>query len=188
MKQRPHFDYPIDELLKKRWSTRAFDSKTLTNEQVLTLFEAARWSASCMNEQPWRFIWSLKDGSDKYNKLLECLTPKNLEWVTTAPLVILTVIHKVYAANGKPNDWAAHDLGLAIGNLTTQASAMDIFVHSMAGFDKAKAIELFSIPENYEPMTMIAVGYLGDPAILSEFNQKREAELQSRKPLTDLFL
>ena len=188
MKLKPHFDYQLNELLQKRWSPRAFADKMLTNEQVLTLFEAARWAASCNNEQPWRFVWSLKDGSDKYNKLFECLKPGNQEWVASAPLVILTVIHKVFTASGKPNDWAAHDLGLAIGNLTTQATSMDIFVHSMAGFDKDKAIELFSLPEDYEPMTMIAVGYLGDPAMLSEFNQKREAELQSRKPLTELFL
>ena len=188
MKQKPQFDYPLHELIQTRWSPRAFADKMLTEDQALTLFEAARWAASCMNEQPCRFIWSLKDGSDKYNKLIECLMPGNREWVTSAPLVILTAIQTIFAANGKPNPWAEHDLGLAIGNLTTQATSMDIFVHSMAGFDKAKARELFTLPAELEPMTMIAVGYLGDSAMLSEFNQKREAELQTRKPINEIFL
>jgi nitroreductase len=187
MKPRPQFDHPIEELLQQRWSPRAFADKMLSNEQVLTLFEAARWAASCINEQPWRFIWSLKDGSDKYNKLFDCLTPWNQEWVTTAPLLILTLVETSFV-NGKPNKWAGHDLGLAMGNLTTQASTMGLFVHNMAGFLPEKVKEHFILPEGIEPMTMVVAGYLGEVTLLSEFNQKREEILQVRKPLAELFL
>jgi nitroreductase len=187
MKARPQFDHPIADILQKRWSPRAFSDQPLTGEQVLTLFEAARWAASCNNEQPWRFIWSLKDGSEKYNLLFDCLKPSNQEWVKTAPLLILTVIHTLFVS-GKPNRWAEHDLGLAIGNLTTQASSLGIYVHNMAGFYSEKAIEHFQLPEAFKPLTMIAVGYLGEPSSLSEFNQTREAEIQTRKPLAELFL
>jgi nitroreductase len=187
MKPRPHFDHPIHEFLQQRWSPRAFSDKMLTEEQVLILFEAARWAASCSNEQPWRFIWSLKDGSEKYNKLFSCLTERNQEWVRTAPLLIMTLIEKNFSS-GKPNKWAPHDLGLAMGNLTTQASSMGLYVHSMAGFFPDKARELFQLPESLEPMTMAVAGYLGDPSVLSEFNQGREAQIQERKALEELFL
>jgi nitroreductase len=187
MKTRPHFDYPIDELLQQRWSPRAFSDKMLTTEQVLTLFEAARWAASCNNEQPWRFIWSLKDGSEKYNKLFECLAPGNQEWVKTAPLLIMTLA-VTHFPNGKPNKWAPHDLGLAMGNLTTQASVMGLYVHNMAGFFPDKAREIFALPESLEPMTMAVAGYIGDPSVLSEFNQGREAQIQERKPFTEILL
>jgi nitroreductase len=188
MKTRPDFSYPIDEILQKRWSPRAFDEKMLTKEQVYTLFEAARWAASCNNEQPWRFIWSRKDGSEKYNKLFDCLTDRNREWGVTAPLLVMTLVHKSFISSGKPNKWAWHDLGLALGNLTTQATIMGLYIHNMAGFSVDKAREYFHLPEDIAPVTMVAVGYLGDPSVLSEFNQKREARIQERKPLLDLFL
>ncbi|MBW6513246.1 MAG: nitroreductase family protein [Candidatus Syntrophosphaera sp.] len=188
MKPRPEFTHPIHELLQKRWSPRAFSDRMLKEEQALTLFEAARWAASCNNEQPWRFIWSLRDGSEKYEKLFDCLMKGNQEWAASAPLLILALIQNHFSDSGKPNRWAAHDLGLAIGNLTTQATLMDLYVHNMAGFSREKAAEHFELPEGVEPLTMFVVGWLGDPAMLSEFNQKREAQIQDRKPLAELFL
>jgi nitroreductase len=92
MKERPQFDYPVHEFIQKRWSPRAFSEQMLTNEQIMTLFEAARWAASCDNEQPWRFIWSARDGSDKYHKLFDCLKPGNQEWAGFAPLLIATLV------------------------------------------------------------------------------------------------
>jgi len=188
MKPRPTYDHPLHELIAKRWSPRAFAPQLLTDEQVLTLFEAARWAASCNNDQPWRFIWSHKDGSELYNKLFDCFTPGNQRWVHTAPLLVLTLIKTTFSFDGKPYPWAGHDLGLAIGNLTTQASAMDIYVHSMAGFLPEKVQEHFTLPEDVKPMTMIAIGYIGEIDQLAEFDQKREWELQTRKPLSELFL
>lgn len=188
MKPKPEFAYPIHEVLQKRWSPRAFADRPLSEIQALTLFEAARWAASCINEQPWRFIWSLKDGSDKYQKLFSCMFEGNQEWAASAPLLILALTKTTFSANGKPNRWAAHDLGLAIGNLTTQATLMDLYVHNMGGFDHRRASEIFALPPNLEPLTMIAVGWLGDPATLSEFNQKRELEIQERKALSELFI
>lgn len=187
MKPKPDFGHPIHEVLQKRWSPRAFSDRRMSEDQALILFEAARWAASCNNEQPWRFIWSLRDGSDKYDKLLGCLNPRNREWASSAPLLILAMVQKHFTATGKPNLWAAHDLGLAIGNLTTQATLMDLYVHSMGGFDREIAARSFALPEGVEPLTMIVVDWLGDLTILSEFNQKREKEMQSSKPLTELF-
>lgn len=188
MKPEPQFDHPIMDLLQKRWSPRAFADKALTTAQVMLLLEAARWAASCNNEQPWRFIWSHKNGSDLYKLLFDCLLPGNQAWASSAPLLMLTLVQTEFSDNGKPNRWAGHDLGLAIGNLTAQATSMDLYVHNMGGFSQARVQEHFQLPSSLQAMTMIAIGYLGDPAMLSEFNQKREAEIQERKPLSELIL
>ncbi len=188
MKPTPQFNYPLHELLQKRWSPRAFADRALDREQALTLLEAARWAASCNNDQPWRFIWSLKDDSALYKRLFDCLLPGNQEWAAKAPLLMLTLVQTTFSFNGKPNRWAGHDLGLAIGNLTAQATALDLYVHNMGGFSTAKVGEHFQLAENLEPMTMIAIGYLGDPASLSEYNQKREMEMRERKPIEDIIL
>lgn len=187
MKPKPDYGHPLADNISKRWSPRAYSEKELTEVQIMTLFEAARWAASCMNAQPWRFIWSPRDHSQKYQMLLDCLNPSNREWAFRAPLLILSLV-KTDFANGKPNPWARHDLGLAIGNFTLQASAMDIFVHNMGGFDASKARELFQLPDHLEPVTMITAGYLGDSTLLSEYNQKREQEIQTRMPLQEMFL
>ncbi len=188
MKPRPTYAHPIHEVIQKRWSPRAFADLPMSEEQALTLFEAARWAASCFNEQPWRFIWSLNDGSDKYQSLFSCLFEGNREWAGSASLLIMALTKSTFSANGKPNRWAAHDLGLAIGNLTTQASLMDLYVHNMGGFDRDKAASLFELPPDIEPYTMIAVGWLGDPATLSAKAQASELQVQERKPLTELFI
>lgn len=188
MKPIPKINYPIHDFLKQRWSPRAFSDRQLTAQDVNTLLEAARWAASCINEQPWRFVWSFNNGSALFNKLFECLMEGNQEWAVNAPVLMLTLVDKHFAADGKPNPWAKHDLGLAIGNLTTQASSMNIYVHSMGGFSKAKVRELFPQLKDLEPVTMIAIGYLGDPSRLSEINQNREMEEQVRKPLSEIDL
>jgi nitroreductase len=187
MKPRPKFDYPIHEFLQMRWSPRAFADKPLNEKQVLTLFEAARWAASCNNEQPWRFIWAFKEDHLKYNKLFDCLKQRNQEWVVTAPVLMLTLVQTLFDS-GKPNKWARHDLGLAMGNLTTQASSMGLYVHHMAGWLPEKVAANFTLPEGVEPVTMAVVGYLGDKSLLSDFNQNREESLQVRKSLAELFL
>lgn len=188
MKQRPQYDYPIDEVIQKRWSPRAYAPTPLSDEQVLTLLEAARWAASCNNQQPWRFIWSHNDGSEKYQKLLSCLADGNRAWAQHAPVLIMVLNYPPYKPCRPRNQWALYDLGLAVGNLTTQASLMDLYVHNMAGFDEAKVRELFEIDEEMSPVTMLTVGHLGDISILNDFNQKRELKVQERKPLKELIL
>lgn len=153
----------------------------------MRLFEAARWAASCMNEQPWRFIYATQEQPAQHGRLFDCLVPANQEWVKTAPLLVMTLIRTVYD-NGKPNRWAMHDLGLAVGNLTTQATAMGLYVHNMAGFSVEKARQTFGLAPEIEPVTMIAIGYLGDPAQLNARLREREEAVQERKPLTELIM
>lgn len=188
MKPRPQFDHPLHELLAKRWSPRAFAPTPLTDGQVLTLLEAARWAASCNNNQSWRFIWAHNDASERRVLLLDCLTASNREWAQSAPLLLLALAPRSFSHNGKPNPWALYDLGLAMGNLTTQASALDIYVHHMGGFSAERAREHFNLPEELVPVALIALGYLGDPESLSEYNRQREEQIQTRLPLEELIL
>jgi nitroreductase len=188
MKPLPKVDHPLHTLILNRWSPRSFADKPLTEENVLTLFEAARYAASMNNFQPWRFIYATKEQTGRYKKLFECLKEGNRKWAVTAPLLVLTLINVNMPNTDKPNLWAKHDLGLAIGNLTAQASSMNLYVHNMAGFEKETAAKLFNLPPDFEPVTMIAIGYLGDPEALPEPFRGRELLAQERKPLAEIIL
>jgi nitroreductase len=187
MKPLPNVDHPLHDLVLKRWSPRSFAGTPLTDETILTLFEAARFAASCNNYQPWRFIYATRDQVERHGKLFECLKEFNQTWVKTAPLLVLTIV-KVNFDTGKPNLWAKHDLGLAIGNLTMQAMSMGIYVHNMAGFDSEQAAASFNLGEEYQPVTMIAIGRLGNPDQLPAPLQSREEAPQTRKPLSELIM
>jgi nitroreductase len=188
MKPRPDFTHPVHDLIQKRWSPRAFSAQPVEAEKLMALFEAARWAASGGNEQPWRFIFATPAQTERYGKLFECLNEGNQVWAKTAPVLILTLVKTHHARNGRPNKYAWHDLGLAVGNLTTQASASDLYVHQMGGFSADKARQLFDLPPDIEPVTMIAVGYLGDLDRLPDDLKERELAQQQRKPLTELIL
>ncbi len=188
MKPKPHLTHAVHELIHKRWSPRAFSGRPVEQEKILSLFEAARWAASSGNEQPWRFIWATKEQPERYGRLFECLSERNRVWAGGAPLLIMTLVATLLRRNNKPNRWAFHDLGLAVGNLTTQASSLDLYVHSMGGFSVEKARRLFNVPPDFEPVTMIAVGYLGDAEQLPEELRERETAQQQRKTLDELMM
>ncbi len=188
MKPKPTFCYPILEILQKRWSPRSFSDKSIDQNDLMSLFEAARWAASANNEQPWRFIYATKSEIEKYEKLLSCLVEANRIWAKTAPVLIVALVKTHFERNNIKNEWAKHDLGLAIGNLTAQASSLDIFVHNMAGFSKDTIREYFNVPREYQPITMIAIGYIGNPDVLPEKLRDREDALQQRKPLNEIFI
>ena len=188
MKPKPQFSLDLHPLLQRRWSPRAFSAQPVEEEKLLTLLEAARWAASANNEQPWRFIYAAKEHGERYDKLFACLNERNQLWAISAPALIMTLVTTHFDGSDRPNKWALHDLGLAVGNLTTQASALDLYVHNMAGFSVDKARELFNLPANVEPVTMIAVGYLGDAEQLPEPFKERELAQQQRKPIAELIL
>ena len=177
--------YPIHELIKQRWSPLGFNIRPVEPEKIASLLEAARWAASCFNEQPWFFIVATQDNAQEYEKLFSCLVEANQTWAKDAPLLMLSVAKLSFTRNNKPNRHALHDLGFAVGNLTLQAQALGLFVHQMGGFDADKARTLYSIPEDYEPVAAIAIGYPGNLSQLDEDLQQRELSPRSRKPLTE---
>ncbi|GAC1470782.1 MAG: hypothetical protein NVS2B14_14920 [Chamaesiphon sp.] len=175
--------YPIHELIKKRWSPRAFSEKMVEQEVLQSILEAARWAPSSFNEQPWSFIIATKQDRTEYDRLLSCLTESNILWAQQAPVLMISVAKHHFERNGKENRHAFHDVGLAVENLVIQAVELGVFVHQMAGFDIDKARELYSIPNGYEPVAAIAIGYLGDPQALPEQLRDRELAARTRKPL-----
>jgi nitroreductase len=174
--------YPIHELMRERWSPRAFAPEMVEPGKLRSLLEAARWAASCFNEQPWSFIVATKENADEFQRLLGCLVEGNVLWAQHAPVLMLSVARLNFQRNEKPNRHAFHDVGQAAASLTLQATALGLVVHQMAGFSVAKAREQFSIPEGYEPVAAIAVGYQGDPDSLPEDLRAKELAPRTRRP------
>ncbi len=174
--------YPIHELLRRRWSPRAFAGRPVEPEVLRSLFEAARWAPSSSNAQPWYFIAATRDNREEFDRVLSCLVEGNIAWAKDAPVLMISVA-KLTFDNGKPNRCAYHDVGQAAADLTLEATARDLFVHQMAGIHVDKAREVLGIPEGYDPVAAIALGYPGDPEELSEPYHGRELAPRSRKPL-----
>lgn len=177
--------HPILDILRDRWSPRAFDERPVPREDLLSLFEAARWAPSCYNDQPWFFIMAEKSNTENYNRLFEVLLPGNQAWASSAPVLMLSVARTVFGSNGRPNRHALHDVGQAIAQLTVQAVSRGLRVHQMAGFSQDKARESLNIPEECEPVAAIALGYPGDPDILPNQIKIMETEPRQRRPLSE---
>jgi len=177
-------DYPIQKVLTDRWSPYAFSDKPVSETDVRSLFEAARWAPSSFNEQPWRYLVALKSDRDQFDKLLSVLVEKNQEWAKRAPVLALGLVKKTFTKNGKPNRVAHHDLGLASANLTVEATARGLTVHQMAGILPDKAREIFDIPDDFEAWTGIAVGYLTDSDAPEELLE-RDRKTPTRKPQSE---
>ncbi len=173
------------DLLKKRRSTVAFSSKEVTKDQLKQLFDATRWAASCFNEQPWRFIVATKNQETLYKKVLNGINEHNQSWAKNAPVLMLTFARKTFEANRKPNAHSWHDLGLAVGNMSAQATAMGLYVHQMAGIVRENIKNDFNIPEDYEIVSAIALGYKLDLEEVPEQLKGRETKERSRKPFNE---
>ena len=179
-------DHPIHDLLRRRWSPRAFSERPVEAQRLASLFEAARWAPSSFNAQPWRFFVATKDDPAAYGRLLDCLRPQNARWAQNAPVLIISVARLDFAGDRGANRHARHDLGLATENLVLQAVALGLAAHQMAGFFPDKARAALGIPEGYEAVTAIAVGYPGDPEDLPPETKARELQRRERQPLSEL--
>jgi nitroreductase len=177
--------HPIHDLIKRRWSPRAFSDQQIDAEKLHMLLEAARWAPSSNNEQPWRFIIANKDHETEWNRLLACLVEGNRKWAYRAPVLILSVASLNFQDDSTPNRHALHDTGMAVENLVLQATALGLATHQMAGFDVEKARADLKIPSGYEPVAMIAVGYPGDLAFLPDRLRERELQPRSRQPISE---
>jgi nitroreductase len=178
-------NHPILDLLRKRWSPRAFADRAVEPTKLQSLLEAARWAPSSSNEQPWSFIVATKDNAQEFDRLLACLFEKNQTWAKNAPVLMVSVAAKNFAQSGKPNRHYFHDVGLAVSQMIAQATALDLYVHQMAGFSPEKARETYHIPETHDPVAAIAIGYLGDPNSLPDDLRERELKATTRKPLNE---
>jgi nitroreductase len=181
-------DWPVHELIKNRWSPRAFADTSVAPEALRSAFEAARWAPSSNNEQPWAFLVATKDDPPNFAKMLAILVEFNASWAKQAPVLALSVAHMKTQRDGKPNRVALHDVGSATSQLTFEANGRGLLVHQMAGFDAQKAREAFAIPADWEPVAAMAIGYPGDPESLPETLRERELAPRLRKPLNEFVM
>lgn len=178
----------VHDLIRTRWSPRAFASTPVEEEKLGALFEAARWAPSNGNAQPWRFLLTRR-GTPSFDTLRDCLTGGNKPWTEIVPVLLLGVTETVLPAKGdKPardNPTAKHDLGLAFANLTLQATELGLHVHPMAGFDAERVREAFGVPDPFEPVTVTAIGYLAPSGTLPDNLRAREEAPRVRRPLSE---
>ena len=175
-------DHEILDVIRTRWSPRAFDpDRPVTRETLLQLFEAARWAPSSRNAQPWHFLVADRAATpDAFRDLSGCLLGKNPEWAPAAPVLMLAAVRTTLEADGSLNRSALYDTGLAVGFLTLQATALGLASRQMGGFDRKRAREQLKVPAPFEPAVMIALGYPGEPDGLS-IESQRQAEHQPRE-------
>ena len=172
---------PINDIIARRWSGRAFKHDAITREQITSMVEAAHWAPSCFNDQPWRFIvWDRNHDADAWQQAFDCLGEGNQEWVKHAPVLLLACNDTEFSSRpGRVNRWGQHDTGMASQNLHLQAVALGLMTHPMAGYDQDKIRTIFRIPERYELLAMIAVGHPVDSADDLD-TETRERELAPR--------
>jgi nitroreductase len=175
---------PIHPLLADRWSPRAFNGKPVPKDVLVSLFEAARWAASCNNSQPWRFIVATRDDADAYATLLGCFNDRNQSWAHTAPVLMITCADK-NLPDGRPSDYGYYDTGAAMAQLTMQAATHGVVVHQAQGIIFDKVRETYGVPDNFDICTGIAIGYQGEPEVLPEDYAKREVLPRERRALSD---
>jgi len=178
-------NHHIDQLILNRWSPRAMSGEPITQEQLFSLFEAARWAPSSFNNQPWRFIYAQRD-TPNWQTFLDLLVPFNKEWAQHAAVLIIIASKKTFAYNGKPSITHAFDTGAAWQNLALQASTDGLVAHGMEGFDYAKAAQTAGLSDDYEVHAMCAIGHLGNKDELPE--KMRAQETPSDRNAIETFI
>ncbi|HEX6561477.1 MAG TPA: nitroreductase family protein [Nitrososphaera sp.] len=179
-------DYPINGLIAKRWSARAFSDRPVEKEKIMSLLEAARWAPSSSNEQPWRFIvFTAAENSKERLEEAQSVLSENNSYAKKAPVLMCAAAKKTYTHNDKDNRHYMHDVGSATAYMFLEAYSQGLAMHVMGGFDAEKARQVFGIPESFEPVTMIAIGYYGNPETLPEKTRERELAPRSRKPVQE---
>ena len=178
-------DYPVNELISKRWSPYAFSNRLIPRADLRSIFEAARWAASSFNEQPWRYLVASRDQGQQFERMLSCLLDGNQAWAREAPTLAIGCARTTFSRNNKPNRVAQHDLGLASASLSLEATSRGVHVHQMAGILPDKAREIFAIPQEFEPVTALAMGYWAGPNSGARELQARDSGERTRRPQAD---
>jgi nitroreductase len=177
-------DYNIDPIFINRWSPRAFDPTPIGEDILMSIFEAARWSMSCFNEQPWLFLYATeRDDRELYRSIL---SESNKRWTGNAPVIGFIFAKRRFDINNKENHWAEFDCGAAWMALTLQARMMGLYTHGMAGFDREKVYEITGVPgDDYQVIAAFVLGAYGDKQSLPDDKKKTERP-NDRKPVNEM--
>lgn len=181
-------DHDVLDLIRRRWSPRAFDSaRDIPRTDLLRVFEAARWAPSSFNEQPWRFVVAERRSTpDAFDALASALTTRNQLWARQAPVLTLVALRVTLERNEAPNPHAWYDAGHAVALLTLQATDLGLSIRQMEGFDRAAAQTACGVPAGFEPVVVMAIGYAGDPDSLTHDKHRESERLpRSRRPIAE---
>ncbi|MDE1916259.1 MAG: nitroreductase family protein [Sphingomonadales bacterium] len=181
-------DHPIDAHILERWSPRSFDASELTEAELNTLFEAARWAPSAYNYQPWRFAWALR-GDAYWDDYVSALMPFNASWASKASALLFILSDRMIVPPGKsepqPAGTASFDAGAAWGLMALQATKLGLSTHAMAGFDPVRAAQVTHAGDRYKVEVAVAIGRRGDVSALPEALQSREGP-SGRLPVKEI--
>ena len=166
--------HSVHQLIENRKSIRGFQSYQISDAEVNSLFEAARWSFSAINEQPWRYVFATSDQEAQFNSLLGVLNPPNQVWAKKASVLIAVLAKLNYSKNNAPNAIRLHDVGAANMSMALQAVELGLQLHPMGGFDKEKLKSVIEIGEEYEAVLMLAIGKKGENPDLAPHQQESE--------------
>lgn len=178
------FKFDINELIKERWSPKAFSSEPVEYEDIMAIIEAASYAPSCFNEQPWEFLVAFDE--EELSITRQCINERNRLWADKAPVLIVVSARPIFEKNEKPNRWAAFDTGTAWGYMSLEAEKRGLISHAMGGFSRKKLRELISLPEETHLLAIIAVGKMGKKMELDEMFRDEERP-NERKPLEQVF-
>ena len=178
-------DHPIHDLLRKRWSARAFSSRRVEKTKLFSILEAARWTPSSRNEQPWRYIIFTSDNPSRLLEAQSVLLESN-SFAKQAPILICAITKKTYTDSLELNRLYFHDLGAANENMFLECFNQGLIMHEMGGFNVKLAREIFNIPDDYEVGIMIAVGYQGTNDSLPEKFKVKNTKPRERKHLSQI--
>lgn len=182
-------DQPIHDLLVQRHSPYAFDPlRAVSSTDVQALLEAARWTMSSYNAQPWRYIVGEQIGTEAHSNIVQCLVDGNKPWAALAPVLMLGLVKTTFDHNGKPNVAAEHDLGAASAMMTLEATTRGLCVHQMIGIVPDKVAEFFDLPADVKPLTALAIGYYGESPELPDSYAARDQSQRQRLAVTDITL
>jgi nitroreductase len=173
-------DHPIDSLFLDRWSPRAMTGEAIAQEELLVLFEAARWAPSSYNYQPWRFLYAHRD-TKHWQTFFNLLVEFNQSWAHNAAVLVVFVSRTHFDFNGEPAPTHSFDTGAAWENLALQGSLKGLVVHGMQGFDYERARTALNVPEGFQVDAMCAIGRPADPETLSEGLLAKEVPSERRK-------
>ena len=178
-------DFPIHNLIARRWSARAFSTKTVEKSKLLSILEAARWAPSSRNEQPWRYIVFTDENPEKLDIARSVLLEIN-NYAKRAPILICALTKKYYSDNGIYNKLHFHDLGAANENMFLESFNQGLIMHEMGGFDRDKARRVFNVPDEYEIGIMVAIGYQDSHDILPKRYKEKAFSPRERKSLSEI--
>ena len=178
-------DFPIHNLIARRWSARAFSTKTVEKSKLLSILEAARWAPSSRNEQPWRYIVFTDENPEKLNIARSVLLEIN-NYAKRAPILSCAITKKYYSDNGIYNKLHFHDLGAANENMFLESFNQGLIMYEMGGFDRDKARRVFNVPDEYEIGIMVAIGYQDSHDILPKRYKEKAFSPRERKSLSEI--